>query len=86
MNIFNYLIIKALVKIKYVNIINFAAKEEIIPELIQSKCKSENIFKCVSSFVEDPNKIKEQVERTQSILSQFKKFYPSIRKSKQGHS
>ncbi len=81
MNIFNYLIIKALVKIKYVNIINFAAKEEIIPELIQSKCKSENIFKCVSSFVEDPNKIKEQVERTQSILSQFKNSIPASEKA-----
>ena len=63
---------KSLVKTKFANIINFAADEEIIPELLQSNCNSKNIFKYVSIFLEDPNKIKEQVEKTQTILNQLK--------------
>ena len=72
MNIINYLIVKALVKIKFVNIVNFAAKEEIIPELIQSKCNSKNLFKHVSLYIDNPQKIKEQIEKTQSILNKLK--------------
>ena len=72
MNIVNFFIIKALVKIKYANIINIAANDEIIPELLQSKCNPKNIFEVVSSFLENPLKSKEQVKKTQEILSQFK--------------
>ena len=56
MNFINYLIIRLLVKIKYTNIINFAANEEIIPELLQSKCNPNEIFKHVSSFIKNPKK------------------------------
>ena len=72
MGIINFMIVKSLIKTKYANIINFAANEEIIPELLQSNCKSKNIFKHVSNFLEDPNKIKEQVNRVQSILNKLK--------------
>ena len=81
MNFINYLIVSLLVKTKYANIINFAAKEEIIPELLQSRCNSQNIFKYVSSYIENPNKIKEQVEKTQSILNQFKSLSSSSKKT-----
>ena len=50
MGFINFLIVKSLVKTKYANIINFAANEEIIPELLQSNCNPKNIFKHVSSF------------------------------------
>jgi lipid-A-disaccharide synthase len=72
MNFINFLIIKMLVKIKYANIINIAANDEIIPELLQSKCNPKNIFKFVSNFLDTPFKIQEQVKKTQKILSQFK--------------
>ena len=72
MNIVNFFIIKALVKIKYANIINIAANDEIIPELLQSKCNPKNIFEVLSSFLENPSKSQEQVKKTQEILSQFK--------------
>ena len=72
MGFINFLIVKSLVKTKYANIINFAANEEIIPELLQSKCNSENIFKHVSSFLEDPNKIKEQINKVQNVLKNLK--------------
>ena len=72
MNFINYLIIKSLVKTKYANIINFAANEEIIPELLQSNCNPENIFRYVDNFLDNPNKIKEQIEKVQTILKEFK--------------
>ena len=72
MNFINFLIIKILVKIKYANIINIAADEEVIPELLQSNCNSKNIFKAVRSFLDSPFKLQEQVKKTQTILSQLK--------------
>ena len=72
MNLLNYLIVKSLVKVKFANIINIAAGKEVIPELLQSKCNPKDLFKVVSSFIDDPNKIKEQVEKTQSIINTFK--------------
>ena len=38
MGLINFLLIKMLVKVKYANIINIAANDEIIPELLQSNC------------------------------------------------
>tara|TARA_X000001036_G_C20632776_1_gene787850 strand:+ start:342 stop:1472 length:1131 start_codon:yes stop_codon:yes gene_type:complete len=72
MNFINFLIVKSLVKIKYANIINFAANEEIIPELLQSNCNSKNIFNYVSNYLDDPNKIKEQVDKVQNVLDGLK--------------
>jgi lipid-A-disaccharide synthase len=72
MNFINFLIVKMLVKIKYANIINIAAKEEIIPELLQSKCNSKNIYNKVSKFLDTPSLVEEQVRKTQTILNQFK--------------
>jgi lipid-A-disaccharide synthase len=72
MGFINFLIVKSLVKTKYANIINFAADEEIIPELLQSSCNSKNIFKYVDDFLDNPNKIKEQVEKVQTVLNKLK--------------
>ena len=72
MGLINFFIIKMLVKTKYANIINISAKEEIIPELLQSKCNAQNIFANVSDYLENPKKIEEQIFKTQSILNSFK--------------
>jgi len=72
MGIINFLIIKMLVKIKYANIINISANKEIIPELIQSDCNAQNIFKHVSEYLENPSKIKEQISKIKSVLINFK--------------
>ena len=72
MNFINFLIIKTLVKIKYANIINIVANEEIIPELLQSKCNPEHIYKTVSRFLDTPLKIEEQVKKTQVILNRLR--------------
>ena len=72
MGLINFLIIKILVKTKYANILNIAANEEIIPELLQSNCNSKKIFEYVSDFLDNPIKIKSQIEKTQLILNNFK--------------
>ena len=61
-----------LVKTKFANIINIAAKKEIIPELLQSKCNANNIYKHVDEFLENPNKIEDQLIKTENILNNFK--------------
>ncbi len=71
-NFINYLILKSLVKVKYANILNIAAGQMIIPELLQSKCNPKEIFKFVSSFLEDQNKIKKQISNTEKVLENFK--------------
>ncbi len=72
MNFLNYMIIRSLVKVKFANIINIAAGKEIIPELLQTKCNPKALFESVSSFIDNPSKIKEQIKKTQSILNTFK--------------
>tara|TARA_X000001036_G_C20282384_1_gene644892 strand:- start:148 stop:675 length:528 start_codon:yes stop_codon:yes gene_type:complete len=72
MGFINFLIVKSLVKTKYANIINFAADEEVIPELLQSHCNSKNIYEHVSSFLESPKKIKEQLVKVQNTLNTLK--------------
>ena len=61
-----------LVKTKFANIINIAAKEEIIPELLQSNCNPKNIFNIFSKYLDNPKKMEDQVSKTQAILKNFK--------------
>ena len=71
-NFINFLIIKMLVNTKYANIINIAANEEIIPELLQSKCNPENIYNTVNKFLDNPSEIKEQIKKTQIVVQSLK--------------
>ena len=72
MNFINFLIVKSLVKVKFANIVNIAANEEVIPELLQSNCNAKNIFVSVSEFINNPNKMKEQINKSQLILEKLK--------------
>ena len=72
MGLINFFIVKMLVKTKFANIINIAANEEVVPELLQSNCNPKNILKVVSKYLDNPNMINEQVSKTQLILSKFK--------------
>ena len=49
----NYLLIKPFIKTKFGNILNVIAQKEIIPELIQEKCNSNDIYKKVKEFIDD---------------------------------
>ena len=72
MNSLNFFIVKSLVKVKFANIINIAANKEIIPELLQSKCNSKNIFNTVNVLLNDKNSLNEQVMKTQEIIDKFR--------------
>ena len=72
MGIINFFIIKMLVKVKFANIINIAADEEIIPELLQSNCNSINIYNTVDKLLTDKETLKKQVEKFEQIISNFK--------------
>ena len=71
-NIINFLIVKMLVKVKFANIINIAANQEIIPELLQSNCNSKNIFKKVDSLLQDNQSMQNQIDKSQEIIKKFK--------------
>ena len=73
MNSINFFIIKMLVKIKSPNIINIAANEEVIPELLQSKCNPRDIFKTVDRLLNDKQIMEKQVTKSQEIINKFKK-------------
>jgi lipid-A-disaccharide synthase len=77
MNFINFFIIKMLVKVKYANIINIAANEEILPELLQSKCNSENIFVKVDHLLSNKEELKKQIMNFQVIIDKFKTDQPS---------
>jgi len=61
-----------LVKVNFANIINIAAKEEIIPELLQSSCNPTNIYNTVDKLLSDKNAIEKQVAKSQEIIKNFK--------------
>ena len=72
MNSINFLILKMLVKVKYANIINIAANEEIIPELLQSNCNPKNIFKKVDNYFDNNQAMLNQIDKFQEIIKNFK--------------
>ena len=61
-----------LVKVKFANIINIAANEEVIPELLQSKCNPTNIYNTVDKILNDKQTMEKQIRKTQEIISDFK--------------
>ena len=64
----NYLLIKPFVKIKFGNILNIIAQKEIIPELIQEKCNSDEIYKKVMEFIDNELLRNELVDEYSKIL------------------
>ena len=72
MGMINFFIVKMLVKVKFANIINIAANEEVIPELLQSKCNSTNIYNTVDKLLSDKQAMEKQITKTQRIISDFK--------------
>ena len=72
MNMINFYIVKMLVKVKFANIINIAAKKEIIPELLQSKCNADIIFNTVDELLSNKIALEKQVNETQKIIRDFK--------------
>ena len=72
MGMINFFIIKILIKVKYANIINIAANDEIIPELLQSKCNPKDIYNLVDKLLNDKDSLKKQVLKSQEIINNFR--------------
>ena len=72
LGIYSIFIVKILVKVKFANIINIAANEEVIPELLQSKCNPSNIYNTVDKLLSDKQSLEKQVIKTQEIINNFK--------------
>ena len=72
MSYINFFIVKILVRVKFANIINIAANEEIIPELLQSKCNPNNIFKTVCELLDDKKALEKQITKSQGIINEFR--------------
>ncbi len=71
-NFINYLIMKSLVNVKFANIINIINNKEIIPELLQSECNSEEIFKTVVYFLKHPELMSKQIDLCNKTLKEIK--------------
>ena len=72
MNFLNFVIVKMLVKIKFVNIINIINNKEIIPELIQSECNSKEIYNSVVYFLKNPELMNKQINDCEETLSKIR--------------
>ena len=72
MGMINFFIVKMLVKIKFANIINIAANEEVIPELLQSKCNPQTIFDTVDGLLNNKKNLEAQIKKSQNIIKDFK--------------
>ena len=69
MNFLNYLIVKMLVKIKFVNIINIINNKKVIPELIQKECNAKEIYNLVIYFLNNPELMKKQINDCEKTLN-----------------
>ncbi len=72
MGMINFFIVQMLVKVKFANIINIAANEEIIPELLQSKCNASDIYNKVNKLLNNKKALDTQIIKSQDIIRDFK--------------
>ena len=72
MNFINYFLAKLFLKIKFANILNIINDREIIPELIQNDCNSNEIFKSVYYFLKKPELIEKQILEVKTAINDLK--------------
>ena len=71
---FNWLtnkIVKKVVKIKYANLVNILANEEIIPEFVLDNVDPSQIAEQLNKFLKDRQLGKKQIEDTKNIIKQL---------------
>jgi lipid-A-disaccharide synthase len=71
-NMINYLIMKFLVKVKFANIINIINEKEIIPELLQSECNANEIYKSVVYLLKNPDIMKKQIKDCKKTIEEIR--------------
>ena len=68
LNFINFMIFKFLVNVKFANIINIINNKEVIPELLQSECNANEIYKSVNYLLKKPDLIRKQLEECNKTL------------------
>ena len=68
LNLLTFLLLKALIKVRYASLINIISDREIIPEYIQSKFNSRNITSALGNLLSDDKNSDSQVTEAQKIL------------------
>ncbi len=71
MNFFNFFIAKLFLKIKFANMINIINDKEIIPELLQKECNSDEIFKTVNYLLKKPEIINKQLKEINRTIKEL---------------
>jgi lipid-A-disaccharide synthase len=72
MNFINYYLAKFLLNIKFANMINIINNKEIIPELIQKDCNSDEIFRSVYYLLKKPELIENQLSNVKLTIDDLK--------------
>jgi len=72
MNFINYFLAKFLLNIKFANMINIINNKEIIPELIQKDCNSDEIFRSVYYLLKKPELIENQLSNVKLTIDDLK--------------
>ncbi len=72
MNFFNYLLAKSLLNINFVNMVNIINNKEVIPELIQKECNSDEIYRAVNYLLKKPDLVKNQLLEINKTLNEIK--------------
>ncbi len=72
MNFVNFLIAKLFLKIKFANMINIINNKEIIPELLQNECSSDEIYKAVNYLLKKPELINQQLKQVNKTVMELK--------------
>ena len=72
MNFLNFFIAKLFLKIKYANMINIINNKEIIPELLQKECNSDEIYKTVNYLLKKPEIINEQLKQVNKTIKELR--------------
>lgn len=68
LNSLSYFLIKMMVKIKFANLINLILNKEIIPEMLQSKCRGELISQRFESLIVNKDLVLNQLNESKKAL------------------
>ena len=83
MNFINFYLAKLFLKVKFANMINIINDKEIIPELLQNECNSDEIYNTINYFLKRPELINKQLEMVNQTINNLRsKTSSSIEASK----
>jgi len=71
-NMINYWIMRLLIKVKFANIINIINNKEVIPELLQSECNANEIYKSVVYLLKNPDVMEKQIEACKKTINEIR--------------